>query len=205
MEWIVGIVVLIVGFLLDRAYEWHKKRKIGLTGQAHDIIAKLGDSVQSYTGNYFLSDNPTDNFRITRHLYEHATGDVIGTCFRENPVCYGEQDLARLLPKGASFTRLTTEGICPDADRIQAEATLKELAPNAKIVGVPSGDYFTRIDGIFTELSDGTHIAFVTFPKTGTEDHNRGIVFYGHTARAFFEYYRDLRDASRSVLEKQTA
>nr|VFK26913.1 MAG: hypothetical protein BECKMB1821G_GA0114241_10248 [Candidatus Kentron sp. MB]VFK31168.1 MAG: hypothetical protein BECKMB1821I_GA0114274_10217 [Candidatus Kentron sp. MB]VFK75374.1 MAG: hypothetical protein BECKMB1821H_GA0114242_10218 [Candidatus Kentron sp. MB] len=204
MEWFVGITMLITGFLLDRIYEWYKKRKAGLTGQAHDIIARLGASVQSFTGNDFLSNNPTDNFRITRHVYEHATGDVIGTCFRENPICYGEQDLARLLPKGASFARLTTDNVCPEADRTKAEAMLKELVPNARIVNVSSVDYFTSIDGIFTELSDGTHIAFVTFPKTGTEDHNRGIVFYGHTAKAFFEYFRDLRDVSESVLGQRT-
>jgi hypothetical protein len=203
MEWIVGIVMLVVGFLLDRAYEWHKKRQAGLTGQAHGIIAKLGKSVQSFTGNFFLSNCPTDNFKIAKHVYEHAAGDVIGTCFRENPIRYGEQDLARLLPKGASFARLTTDRVCPESDRAKAEVALKELLPNAKIVSVPPGDYFTSIDGIFTELSDETHIAFVTFPKTGTEHHNRGIVFYGHTARAFFEYFRDLRDAPTSELETQ--
>ena len=194
MEWIIGIIMLAVGFFVDRGYELWKKKKAGLTGQAHDIISKLGKSVQSFTGNYFLSNSPTDNFRITKHVYEHAAGEVIGTCFRENPVDYGQQDLARLLPKGASFARLTTDAVCPESDRTKAEAVLKELLPDAKVVSVPSSERFTSIDGIFMELSDGTHIAFVTFPKTGTEHHNRGIVFYGHTAKAFFEYYRDLRD-----------
>ena len=203
MEWIVGGVMLIVGFLLDRLWERWKKRRAGLTGQAHGIITKLGNSVQSFNGYYFLSNAPTDNFRIAKHVYEHAAGEVIGTCFRENPVCYGEQDLARLLPKGASFARLTTDRVCPKPDQAAAEAVLKTLVPNAKIVSVPSGDYFTSIDGIFTELSDGTHIAFVTFPKTGLEHHNRGIVFYGHTAKAFFEYFRNLRDAPQSQLEQQ--
>jgi hypothetical protein len=203
MKWIVGGVMLIVGFLLDRLWEWGKKRRAGLTGQAHGIITRLGNSVQSFNGYYFLSNSPTDNFRVAKHVYEHAAGEVIGTCFRENPACYGEQDLARLLPKGASFARLTTDRVCTEADRAASEAALKTLVPNAKIVSVPSGDYFTSIDGIFTELSDGTHIAFVTFPKTGTEHHNRGIVFYGHTAKAVFEYCRDLRDAPQSQLEQQ--
>lgn len=203
MEWIVGIVMLIVGFLVDRWYELWKKKKAGLTGQAHDIISQLGRSVQSFSGNYFLANSPTDNFKITKHVYEHAAGDVIATCFRENPVSYGEHDLARLLPKGASFARLTTETVCPESDRLKAEAVLKGLLPNAKIINIPSGDYYTRIDGIYTELSDGTHIAFVTFPKTGTDHRNRGIVFYGHTAKAFFDYHRDLRDAPPSHLEKR--
>ncbi len=203
MEWIVGIVMLLSGFLVNRGYELWKKKQAGLTGQAHGIISKLGKSVQSFTGNYFLSNCPTDNFKIAKHVYEHSTGEVIGTCFRENPICYGDHDLARLLPKGASFARLTTDAVCSEADLAKAEAVLKNLIADAKIISVPSGDYFTSIDGIFTELSDGTHIAFVTFPKTGSEHHNRGIVFYGHTAKAFFEYYRDLRDAPAAVLKKQ--
>ena len=203
MEWIVGIVMLIVGFFADRTYEYWKKKKAGLTGLAHGIISKLGKSVQSYTGNYFLAHTPTDNYKIAKHVYEHATGDVIATCFRENPVEYGEQDLARLLPTGASFSRLTTETVCPEADRCKAESVLGELIPNAKIVNVPSGDYFTRIDGIYTKLSDETYIAFVTFPKTGTGTRNRGIVFYGNTAKAFYEYHKDLRDAPPAVLEEQ--
>ncbi len=111
--------------------------------------------------------------------------------------------MARLLPPGASFAQLTTQTVCPESDRSKAEATLKQLIPNAKIVNVPSGDYFTRIDGIYTKLSDDTHIAFVTFPKTGSDHRNRGIVFYGHTAKAFYDYHRDLRDAPPAVLEKQ--
>lgn len=196
MEWIIGLTMLIAGFLLDRAYEWYKKRRAGLTGQAHDIIAKLGKSVQSSTGNYYLSNSPTDNFNIANHVYKHAAGDVIGTCFRENPADYGEQDLARLLPKGASFCRLTTDNVCPEDDRQKAEVALKELVPKAQVVNVPSSEYFTSIDGIFTELSDGTHIAFVTFPKTGNDHHNRGIVFYGNTAKAFFDYFEDLKNTS---------
>ena len=203
MEWIVGIFMLIVGFVVDRAYEYWKKKEAGLTGLAHGIILKLGRSVQSFTGNYFLAHTPNDNYKITKHVYENATGDVIATCFRENPASYGEQDLARLLPVGASFTRLTTETTCPESDRSKAEAILKELVPNAKIINIPSGDYFTRIDGIYTKLSDETYIAFVTFPKTGTEPHNRGIVFYGNTAKAFYDYHKDLRDVPPAVLVKQ--
>lgn len=199
MEWIegiiMGIIMLALGFLLDRGYEYWKKKKAGLTGLAHDIISKLGKSVHSFTGNYFIAQSPNDNFRITKHVYEHVTGDVIATCFRENPVRYGEQDLARLLPAGASFARLTTETVCPESDRRAAEDALKQLVPNAKIVNVPSGDYFTRIDGIYAKLSDDTYIAFVTFPKMGTEHRNRGIIFYGNTAKAFYDYHLDLRDA----------
>lgn len=200
MEWIVGIVMLIVGFLADRTYEYWKKKKAGLTGLAHGIISKIGKAVQSFTGCYFLAHTPTDNYKIAKHVYENATGDVIATCFRENPITYGEHDLARLLPTGASFARLTTATVCPEADRSQAESILSKLVPNAKIVNVPSGDYFTRIDGIYTKLSDETYIAFVTFPKIGTENRNRGIVFYGNTAKAFYDYHKELRDAPSAVL-----
>ncbi len=188
--------MLILGFLLDRIWECWKKREAGLTGLAQGIITKLGNSVQTFNGYYFLSSNPTENFKIAKHVYEHAVGEVIATCFREDPSTYGEQDLARLLPKGASFARLTTDRVCSPEHLASSEAILKQLVPHGAIVNIPSDTFFTSIDGIFTELSDGTHIAFVTFPKTCSEHHNRGIVFYGHTAKAFFEYYRDLRDAS---------
>jgi len=200
MDWIlnsmVGIVMLVAGFGLDRLWEWRKKRKAGLTGQAHRIITKLGKSVQSFDGYYFLSRTPNENFKIANHVYEHAVGEVIGTCFRENPTTYGEQDLSRLLPPGASFTRLTTGKVCSSEDIEKAEAVLKEFVPNSKIVMVPSQEHFTSIDGIYAQLSDKTHIAFVTFPNIGPEHQNRGIVFYGHIAEAFFTYYSDLRDAS---------
>ena len=194
MGWIIGIAMLIVGFGLDRLYEWWKKRRAGLTGQAHSIISKLGRSVQSFDGFYYLSSSPTENFKIAKHVYEHAAGEVIGTCFRENPTCYGQQDLARLLPKGASFSRLTTDRVCSPQEQKSAEAVLGELVPDGKLIMISSDEHFTSIDGIYSELSDGTHIAFVTFPKMGSEHQNRGIVFYGHIARAFFSYYRDLRD-----------
>lgn len=203
MNWIVnivvGVIMLIAGFFLDRLWEWSKKRKAGFTGQAHIIISKLGRSVQSFEGYYFLSNTPTDNFKITKHVYEHASGEVIGTCFRENPTCYGQQDLARLLPTGASFVRLTTDQVCTALERDSAETVLQALVPDGKIVMVPSNDRFTNIDGIYTAFPDGTHIAFVTFPKTAPEHKNRGIVFYGHIARAFFEYYRDLTNASTTT------
>lgn len=198
MDWIVnivvGVVMLVAGFGLDRLWEWRKKKKAGLTGQAHKIITKLGKSVQSFDGYYFLSSSPTENFRIANHVYAHAAGEVIGTCFRENPTTYGEQDLSRLLPPGASFTRLTTDRVCPSEDIKKAEAILRELVPSGKIVMVPSQEHFTSIDGIYAQLSDKTHIAFVTFPQTGPEHQNRGIVFYGHIAEAFFTYYRDLSE-----------
>jgi len=94
-------------------------------GQAHKIIAKLGKSGQSFDGYYFLSRNPTENFKIANHVYQHAAGELIDTCFRENPTTYGEQDLSRLLPPGTPFTRLTTDKICSPEDLEKAEATLK--------------------------------------------------------------------------------
>ena len=120
-----------------------------MTGHAHRIIAKLGKSVQSFDGYYFLSRSPNENFKIANHVYEHAAGEVIGTCFRENPTTYGEQDLSRLLPPGASFTRLTTDKACSPEDVKQAEAILKKLVPNGKIVMVSSQEHFTSIDGIY--------------------------------------------------------
>jgi len=194
MEWIIGIVMLMLGFLLDRLWERWKKSKAGLTGQAHNIIKQLGSSVQAYDGHYYLSKDPTQNYKIADHVYKHCAGDVIATCFRENPASYKDHDLARLLPKGASFSRVTNDQVCSPQDKDVAEGILKGLVPNSNIVVIPSSEYITSIDGIFCELSDETDIAFVTFPKMSDENNNRGIIFYGHTAKAFYEYYRDLRN-----------
>ncbi len=198
----VGVVMLLIGFVLDRLWEWHKKKKAGLTGDAHGIISKLGKSVQSFDGYYYLSSSPSENFNIVNHIYKHAAGEVIATCFRENPIIYGEQDLARLLPPVTSFSRLTIDKLCSPKDRKKAESILKKLVTNSSIVIVPSQEKLTSIDGIFLRLPDKTHIAFVTFPKVDRAKHqNRGVVFYGHIAEAFFAYYRDLRDTSTGLEE----
>ena len=194
MDWVIGIVMLILGFCLDRLWEWWKKKKAGLTGQAHSIIRQLGNAVQAYDGHYYLSKDPTQNYKIAKHVYEHCSGDVVATCFRENPAAYKDHDLARLLPKGVSFARLTNDKVFSVTDKEATEATLKELVSNSKVVIVPSSEYITSIDGIFCELPDETNIAFVTFPKMSDGSSNRGIIFYGHTARAFYEYFRDLRN-----------
>lgn len=195
MDWVIGIIMLTLGFLLDRLWEGWKKKKAGLTGLAHNIIKQLGNSVQSYDGHYYLSKDPTQNYKIANHVYKHCTGDVVATCFRENPASYKEHDLARLLPKGVSFARITNEHVCTPEDKETAAKHLKSLVKNSNIIVVPSSEYITSIDGIFCELSDETNIAFVTFPKMNEKSSNRGIIFYGHTARAFYEYFRDLRDA----------
>ena len=187
--------MLVLGFLLDRIWEWWKKKQAGLTGQAHTIIKNLGNSVQAYDGHYYLSKDPTQNYKIAKHVYEHCAGDVVATCFRENPASYKEYDLARLLPKGVSFSRLTNDKVFSNNEKEATENILKELVPNSGIVIVPSSEYITSIDGIFCELPDETNIAFVTFPKMSDGSSSRGIIFYGHTARSFYEYFQDLRDA----------
>jgi hypothetical protein len=130
MQWLIGMVMVVVGFSLNRLWEWWKKRWAGLTGQAHNIIKKLGKTVQSFDGYYYLSNNPTGNFKIAKHVYEHAVGGVISTCFRENPMCYGEQDLARLLPKGAFFSRLTTDCVCSLQEKELTQAVLENSPVN---------------------------------------------------------------------------
>ncbi len=191
---IITIAGAIVGFLLNRFYERKQKKKAGLTGNAHNIIKDLSKSVQSFEGYYLQSKSPKENFTIINHVYKNATGEIIGTCFRENPIRYQDHDLVQLLPKGAFFTRLTTDSICPEKDRKKAEAVLKDYIKNSRIINIPLKEVFTSIDGVFAELSDQTYIAFITFPKLGLENRNRGIIFYGNTAKSFFDYYKDLRD-----------
>lgn len=200
IDWIMGGVVgASATFGLDRLWEWRQKKKAGLTGRAHRIITRLGKSARSFDGYYFFSRSPTENFRIASHVYKHAAGEIIGTSFRENPTTYGEQDLAQLLPPGASFTRLTTDKVCSAEDKKQAEAILKVFVPNSKVAIIPSREYFTSIDGIYARLSDETYLAFVTFPDMGPERQNQGILFCGRIAEMFFTYYRDLSQTSDAV------
>lgn len=46
-------------------------------------------------------------------------------------------------------------------------------------------------------------VALVTCPKTRTEYRTRIVMFYGNTAKAFYDYHRDLCDLPPAVLDKQ--
>ena len=199
MAWLIGItcalIGVVLGFALDRLWGWQQKRKAGLTGKAHKIVIKLGLPTKEFAGNYYLSDSPTQNYKVTNHIFQHADGTIIATSFRENPAKYGERDLARNLPNGgAGFTRITKADICGEDDAIIAKESLDSILPGASIVVLPENLFITSIDGIFCKLTDQTYLAFATFPKTGEQQRNRGILFYGEIAKAFFEYYRDISD-----------
>jgi hypothetical protein len=203
MEWIIGIACslfgVFAGFCLDRLWGWQQKRKSGLIGDASRIVTKLGAAVKSFEGYYFVAESPTDNYKIANHFYQNAIGEIIATSFRENPASYGERDLARNLPNGGSnFTRISTSKICSTDDEQRAKNALDSILPGASLIVLPEGLFITSIDGIYCKLTDGTYLTFVTFPKTGDQHKNRGILFYGHIAKSFFDYYQDLKEAYKS-------
>ena len=58
MEMIFNVIIgALAGFSIDRIWEWWKKRKAGLTGLAHSIISKLGNSIQSFNGTVQYLDS----------------------------------------------------------------------------------------------------------------------------------------------------
>lgn len=200
---LVGIISSVIGAIIVRLWDCWKKKKAGLTGQASKIIKDLGTSVQKSEGCYYLSRDGTENYKLTSHLYERATGEVIATCFRDNPTTYGERDHARLLPKGVEFARLTTLRGIQDNELKDARDKLSEFVKHSEIIAVGDNENITKIDGIFAELADKTYFAFVTFPNLKLNKENRGVVFYGNIAKAFFLYYKDLKDSNKSVAEKE--
>ena len=163
------------------------------------IVSKLGLATKGFEGNYYPSDSPTQNYKVANHIYQHADGEIIATSFRENPVKYGERDLARNLPHGgAGFTRITKANLCGKDDARKAKECLDSILPGASLIVLPKELFITSIDGIFCKLTDETYLAFATFPKTGEQHKNRGILFYGDIARAFFEYYNDLKQENNN-------
>ncbi len=199
MQWYEGIACSVIGglfwFLVERFRSHRQRRAAGQTGCAHEIVEEIGPISKPFEGRYYLSETADDNYTTVNHIYQRASGEVIATSFRENPSRYTDKDLARNLKKRvADFTRISSSTICTEADARSARQVLNQILPGASLVVVPQDTSTTCVDGLFCKLYDDTYLAFVTFPTTKEYSHNRGILFYGNIARAFFEYYRDLRD-----------
>ncbi len=192
-EWIIGTACSFLGVFADRLWGWWQKRKSGLTGNACRIVKKLGPTVRSFEGYYYVAEDPTANYKTANHCYQNADGEIIATSFRENPANYGERDLARNLPNGGSnFTRISTSKICSKDDEQKAKSELDLILPKASLIVLPEELFITSIDGIYCKLTDGTYLAFVTFPDIGIAQ--RGVLFYGHIAKYFFDYYHGLKE-----------
>jgi hypothetical protein len=172
--------------------EKRKEKKAGLTGEAHKLVSML-PGIEKLNGHYYVARSADDNFAITNHVYTNATGRVIATCFRENPADYEPRDLARMLKKdGVAFTRITREEVCNSHDRDKALNAIKTLHPNSRLICIPAGKDVNIIDGIFVKCPDKTNIAFITFPATSDKNSIRGVLLYGHIAKAFYDYFAEL-------------
>lgn len=171
----------------------HHKSHPAPTGKAYDVLKKLGKVLHHAPGTYYFSDSGDTNFRIASHLYSNADGRVIATAFNEDPAQYGSSDLARNLGYGGSlFTRLTCRDVCGRESEKAARAALEELKEGARLVVIPSGELFSRVDGMFCQFSDDTYVCFVAFRSPAGSSRNAGAIFIGRLASAFFQYYADL-------------
>lgn len=170
--------------------------------KAYDVLKGLSEHLGQPEGQYYFTDFAETNYRVAKHIYENANGAIIATAFHENPLLYGEDDLAGRISKGVKFTRISCTAVCDSQSEEKARKFLSALLESANLVVIPKDSAFTRIDGIFSMLTDGSFLAFLTFRHPSNPQENRGAVFMdgidktGSTtnglARTLFIYYQGL-------------
>ena len=170
----------------------HQRSKKLPSGKAYEIIKKLERRLNEPEGEYHFTKSSDENYEVASEIYKEANGDVIATAFHENPVDYGVKgDIARSIQ--CSFSRITAEEVCDNNSTVEAIANLNKIKPGASLIVVPKGEKFTRIDGMFCRLKDGSHLAFITFRNASNPSLNRGVVFRDGIAEGFYDYYFELK------------
>ena len=197
------------GFLISTAvaliiYIWSKMPP---KCQAYNILKGLTTYLGQPEGQYYFTHSSEDNQRVAEHLYKKARGEIIATAFHENPLIYGQDDLASHISADSDFTRITCAAVCDPQSEESARESLSALLKGSNFVVLPKECVFTRIDGIFSKLRDGSCLAFLTFRHPSNPKENRGAVFMdgidktGSTteglARTLFIYYRALANQVR--------
>lgn len=138
-------------------------------------------------GCYVLTDSTKENTQIAARLYSRIDGNIIGTCFFENPY-YGRGDFASTISESAKFTRLATQDVCDTEDTIKVKDLFSTFSCKANFVMVPDGVEISKIGGIFCHLSDKSYLAFIAL-NTQDNSSNRGLVFSGTLAKELYTYF----------------
>ncbi|MEK7795614.1 MAG: hypothetical protein AAB353_13845 [Candidatus Hydrogenedentota bacterium] len=191
----VPIVSAVVGAVLTGAVSLfiYNRSVERPSGDAYVFLRKLGKQLEKPAGRMYRTGSSNDNFKIANYIYDQAQAKLIATSFNEDPSTYGERDLARVYAsRGRFFTRITAEDICPPDAQSVTRVNMEKYVPGSRLVVVPVGSLFTRVDGIFCRFEDDTYLAFVSFRNPADSRENAGVVFCDGIANGYFSYYDDL-------------
>lgn len=163
------------------------------TGKAYEILKRLGKLLERPKGEYYFTKSATDNYKVAQLIYSESDGDIISTAFNENPKLYGETDLIRNYNYGGSLvTRITCRNVCSVDDEKHVAGAMQKILKGSNLIVIPESAYITKIDGIFSRLSDDSYITFIAFRNQDMPEKNKGVIFRDGIARGFYEYYEKI-------------
>jgi len=173
------------------AYVIHRQSQEKPTGKAYEILQELGKLLEKPRGEYYFAKSATDNYKIAQLIYGKSDGDIISTTFNENPKIYGEtSDLIRLYNYGGSLvTRITCRNVCSIVDEVDVKSAMQTNLKGSNLIVIPETAYITKIDGIFSKLSDDSYLTFIAFRNNDNPEKNKGVIFRDGIAKGFYEYY----------------
>lgn len=156
---------------------------------SHAVLKGLQIELKKTLGQHAILETTRQNLRTTAHLYSNLQGDIIGTCFFENPD-YGPNDLSESIRKGSRFYRLTLRDLCSDKSEAAISGRFNKHPSKQSLIVLDNNVEISKIGGIFCECDDKSHLAFIALNNfCGANTSNQGIVFCGDIAEAFFNYY----------------
>lgn len=173
-------------------YVFIKSRKPP-SGKAYEILKKIGKRLKDPEGEYLIGTSAKQNREIAKIIYGEADGSVIGTAFLEDPANYKQSDLSKnLMNRAEKFVRLTCEDVCSSESYKKCKENMEQLLPKSKLIVIPHGVIFSRIDGTFCRLSDNSYLALVSFHDPKETKDNQAVVFRDGIAENYFNYYNEL-------------
>jgi len=172
----------------------HFRTKKKPSGHAYELLKKMEKLLETTEADYYFTQSADDNYNVCNHIYIHADATIIATAFNEDPSTYGKRDLIRSYRYGSLFFRITSEDVCNVAAQTETRTNMAELLPGSRLVVIPTGKPFTRIDGIFCKFKDNTYLCAMAFRDPNNISKNRGVVFRNGIAKGFYEYYQKLID-----------
>lgn len=156
--------------------------------EALKTLKWIQEEIEEINGSYIYSDSTLKNKKIATLLYTKCTKKLIGTAFFEDPNNY-KDDLAAFVDQGIEFVRITTGDVCSQESQKGQKEKLRSFQSNARLVVVPADTGISKLGGLFCEMKDGSHLAFIALNNVGNKGENHGLVFCGDTAEHLFKYY----------------
>jgi len=157
--------------------------------EAKTVLEWVQKNINKVDGDYILTETINENAQIAARLYSKLNGDIIATCFFDEPD-YGNGDFANTISPGTNFSRITTESLCPEEKATVLRLRLKKFVCNSSLVVIPNGIEITKIAGIFCKLPDKSYISFIALNNYGAKQLNKGLTFTGDLAEKLYEYYK---------------